>query len=437
MCLVGLLLLFGIGAYFTGRSNLEITHWVDHSYEVRLELIRLHGLLYETQSLQEVYADTKSEEAHRQLESSLAAIPTSLENLRRLTADNQRQQERIATLSPIAQRFVSEIEKRSTASTALASDPAGATELFELQDQMDNAFEEIRNAEVTLQQVRQGSRRMQYEQIFLIVGLIFFAAVMLLGFYFRLLSDQVRLAKASEKALEVSGNSYRLLSAKLLNLQDRERRRVARELHDSVGQYLAVLRMNLGRLGNDDEPESQRSKLHADTIELADHAVTEVRTISYLLHPPMLEDMGLEEAVRWYANGFAKRSGLEVALDVPQTEMRLPRELELAVFRTLQESLTNVHRHAKANKVEIKLERTDESVLLTVRDNGVGLSAEALSRFRAGMAGGVGLAGMRERIMELGGTFQVESGGRGTLLRASVPLELSSAALEEFGKLED
>ncbi|HET9400015.1 MAG TPA: ATP-binding protein [Candidatus Acidoferrales bacterium] len=437
LCLVGLLVLFGVGAYFTGRGNLEITHWVDHSYEVRLETIRLHGMLYEVQSLQEVYADTKSDDAHRQLESTLATIPGALDTLRRLTADNPQQQARIAALAPLTQQFLDEIQKRSSASTALAADPAGAAKIFLLQDQMDNAFESIRQAEIALQQARQSSRRMQYEQIFLIIGLIFFAAVMLLGFYFRLLSDQVRLARESEKALEASANSYKLLSAKVLDLQDRERRRVARELHDSVGQYLAVLRMNLGRLGGDEVSDPQRSKLHADTIELAEHAVTEVRTISYLLHPPMLEDIGLEEAVRWYANGFAKRSALEVELDVKDADSRLPRELELALFRTLQESLTNVHRHAKASKVAIRLERNESNVVLTVKDDGVGLSTDSLSRFRAGLAGGVGLAGMRERIMELGGTFQVESTSRGTLLRASVPLELTSTALKEFGKLED
>ena len=437
LCLVGLLLLFGIGAYFTGRGNLEITHWVDHSYEVRLETIRLHGMLYEVQSLQEVYADTKTDDAHRQLESTLAAVPGELETLRRLTADNPQQQARIAALAPLTQQFLAEIQKRSTATTALAADPSGAARIFQLQDHMDTEFESIRQAEIALQQARQSTRRMQYEQIFLIIGLIFFAALMLLAFYFRLLSDQVRLARESERALTASANSYKLLSAKVLDLQDRERRRVARELHDSVGQYLAVLRMNLGRLGGDEASDPQRSKLHADTIELAEHAVTEVRTISYLLHPPMLEDIGLEEAVRWYANGFAKRSKLEVELDVKDAETRLPRELELALFRTLQESLTNVHRHAKASKVAIQLERHDADVVLTVKDNGIGLSADSLSKFRAGLAGGVGLAGMRERIMELGGTFQVESTSRGTLLRASVPLELSSAALKEFGKLED
>jgi two-component system NarL family sensor kinase len=198
-----------------------------------------------------------------------------------------------------------------------------------------------------------------------------------------------------------------------------------------------VLRMNLGKLGPAGESSAQQSKLHADTMELANHAVTEVRTISYLLHPPMLEDIGLEGAVRWYAEGFAKRSGLEMELKVEDSEERLPRELELAVFRTLQESLTNVHRHARATKVEIALERRDGRVLLSVRDNGKGLSQESLSRFRAGMAGGVGLAGMRERITEMGGTFDVESNENGTLLRATVPVELSSAALQEFGKLED
>ena len=437
VCLIGLLLIFGVGAYLTGRNNLQITGWVDHTYEVRLETLRLHGLLYEAQSLQGVYADTKSAEVRDQLQRTLTAIPVSLETLKRLSSDNSSQQTRIQSLTPILDEFVAEIQRRSSAASAISPDPAGSEEFARLQGEMESIFNEIRETEASLLQARQSSRRNEYEQIFLIVGLIFFAAILLLAFYFRLLWDQVRLARASESALQASAASYRLLSAKVLDLQDRERRRVARELHDSVGQYLAVLRMNLGKLGPVGESDTQQSRLHADTMELANHAVTEVRTISYLLHPPMLEDIGLEGAVRWYAEGFAKRSGLDMALNVEDSEERLPRELELALFRTLQESLTNVHRHARATKVEIGLERRDGRVTLSVRDDGKGLSQESLSRFRAGMAGGVGLAGMRERIMEMGGTFEVESNENGTLLRATVPVELSSAALQEFGKLED
>jgi two-component system, NarL family, sensor kinase len=159
-----------------------------------------------------------------------------------------------------------------------------------------------------------------------------------------------------------------------------------------------------------------------ETIELTERSINEVRTISHLLHPPLLDEVGLESATRWYADGFAKRSALKLGLHLDRISNRLPKEVELALFRVLQESLTNVHRHAGAKSIEVVLTCSTGHVVLAVIDDGRGISSEDLTRFRSGRASGVGLAGMRERLAELDGTLEVERRSRGTAVRATIPV---------------
>jgi signal transduction histidine kinase len=424
--LLVILLMFGIGAYLMERSNLDVTQWVDHSYEVRLAVSRLRGRLYEAESSRSLYLITGSQTAWNSLQQSMTLIPQYMDSIKSLVSDNAAQLARAQALEPDVNLVINELPAPANvgplSAAARTRDLDSSERLLTAQVRASTALDAMRDAEEALLQLRQTSRRRQYEQMFLIVGLIFFATVLLLGFYFRMMLDEIRLSREAERQLRDSAVSFRMLSAKVLELQDRERRRVARELHDSVGQYLAVLRMNLGQMNPGKESSPQVANLLPEALDLTDKAIGEVRTISYLLHPPMLEHAGLDGAVRWYSEGFAKRSGLKVEIDVPDLDERLPKELELALFRVLQESLTNVHRHAGAQSVKIDLHRRDEHVTLTIKDDGKGLSKEAMNRFRAGLAGGVGLAGMLERLTELDGTLEVESGPGGTTLRATVPM---------------
>lgn len=424
--LLVILLMFGVGAYLMERSTLDVTQWVDHSYEVRLALSRLRGRLYEAESSRSLYLITGSQTAWSSLQESMSLIPQYMDSIKSLVSDNAPQLARAQALEPDVKLVLSELPAPANtaplSAAARTRDLDSSERLLTAQMRAATALDAMRDAEEALLQLRQTSRRRQYEQMFLIVGLIFFATVLLLGFYFRMMLDEIRLSRDAERQLRDSAVSFRMLSAKVLELQDRERRRVARELHDSVGQYLAVLRMNLGQMNPVKESSPQLASLLPEALDLTDKAIGEVRTISYLLHPPMLDHAGLDGAVRWYCEGFAKRSGLKVEVDVPDFDERLPKELELALFRVLQESLTNVHRHAAARSVKIDLHRRDEHVTLTVKDDGKGLSREAMNRFRAGLAGGVGLAGMLERLSELDGTLEVESGSGGTTLRATVPM---------------
>jgi PAS domain S-box-containing protein len=216
--------------------------------------------------------------------------------------------------------------------------------------------------------------------------------------------------------------TVRRLSAHILRLQDVERRRIARELHDTTAQNLAALNMNLARLGRALAAEkSPHVALVDDTTGLADLCVQEVRTLSYLLHPPLLDEFGLARAIEDYANGFAARSGIAVEIAIDGALERLPDEVEMSFFRVLQESLGNVHKHSGSTRAEVVLWQTPTETTLEVRDAGRGIPVEQLARLRSRAALGVGVPGMTERIEQLGGRLVIESDPKGTVVRASVP----------------
>jgi PAS domain S-box-containing protein len=206
------------------------------------------------------------------------------------------------------------------------------------------------------------------------------------------------------------------LSGRLLRLQDEERRRLARELHDSTAQSLAALAMNLSVLNSSvDLPPEKRSALLADGLALAQSIERELRTHTYLLHPPLLEERGLAAALCWFVDGFAIRSGVAVNLDFAREIGRLPERVELTIFRVVQESLANVHRHAKSPTATVRLWKSDGAIRLEVRDFGCGLPYGALD------CAGVGIAGMRERLAQIGGLLRMESNGKGVTVAVEIP----------------
>jgi two-component system, NarL family, sensor kinase len=213
------------------------------------------------------------------------------------------------------------------------------------------------------------------------------------------------------------------LSQRLLRVQDEERRRLARDLHDSTGQTLTALKISVSLLQEDCKlcPSSLMSV--SEIVALADQAINEIRTMSYLLHPPLLDEVGFRSAAEWYVEGFSKRSGIEVTFDFAAEYQRLPVAVETALFRILQESLTNVHRHSKAKQARVRYLRQREYTILEIRDFGCGIAAERLAGLReVNGETGIGLAGMRERLNELNGRLELESDEHGTSIRAIVPL---------------
>jgi signal transduction histidine kinase len=246
-----------------------------------------------------------------------------------------------------------------------------------------------------------------------------------------LATDKLRISHILLESLVAKRTAaLRRLSQQLMRMQDDERRKVARDLHDSTGQTLVALKMSLFSLQQKVENDPATANALEDIARIADQALQEIRTTSYLLHPPLLDEAGLASAASWYIEGFSKRSGLEVNFGCAPEIERLPNDIEIVLFRVLQESLSNVHRHSGASLVNIRLARSDESVLLEVQDNGVGIAPALLDSLQnTNIDAGVGLAGMRERTDDLNGQFEMESSPSGTTLRIRIPLSPDRATL--------
>ena len=221
----------------------------------------------------------------------------------------------------------------------------------------------------------------------------------------------------------------RELSNRLLKMQDDERRHIARELHDSAGQLIASLTMNLARINRHVKQNPSLAEALEDTQNLVLQLNKEIRTTSYLLHPPLLDETGLSQAINWYIQGLMERSGLEIKLDIAEDFGRLPADLELAIFRIVQESLTNIHHHSGSKTATIHLSRSDHNVLLEIQDQGKGIPAEKLAAIKAQRTG-VGIAGMRERIRHFKGELDIQSKGAGATVVVTFPL--ATAAAYEF-----
>lgn len=228
-------------------------------------------------------------------------------------------------------------------------------------------------------------------------------------------------AAALEKAVEERTEALRLLSSRLMRTQDDERRRIARELHDSLGQELAAAKMTIDGITRQSSMES-KDQSAADSSKCIDRALQQVRTLSHLLHPPLLDEVGLASALRWYLEGITKRSGIECTLEVrPANFRRLTPQLETAIFRIVQEALTNVYRHSKATRSWVTLTRNPDNVSVEIRDNGRGLG-EKILKLRPGTIG-VGIGGMRQRVEEFGGKLRLADANPGTIVEVVIPAE--------------
>ena len=217
--------------------------------------------------------------------------------------------------------------------------------------------------------------------------------------------------------------NLRELTGRLLRAQDDERRRMARELHDTAGQTLAALSMNLSAMQRHaNHLDARVSTLAAESRELADDLTREIRTMSYLLHPPLLDESGLASALQWYVDGFSQRSKIAVELDLPQDLGRLPRELELVVFRVVQEGLTNIHRHSGSPSASIRLTRSDGAIQFEITDRGRGIDPEEQHQMTTAKAG-VGIRGMEERLRQFGGNLQIYSDHHGTKVSVMLPVD--------------
>ena len=242
--------------------------------------------------------------------------------------------------------------------------------------------------------------------------------------------------KVQERTTELSMANENLseLSGQLQQLRDDERRQIARELHDSVGQLLASLGMNIATV------QAQAQKLDpaaaravSENSVLVQQIGKEIRTISYLLHPPLLDVAGLSSALRWYVDGFSERSNIKVDFETPSEFRRLSDQMEIAIFRLVQECLTNIHRHSGSDRAKIVIREEDGSVVVEIKDAGKGIPLEKQLELSAGRTG-VGVRGMRERLRQFGGDLDIQSDGSGTLVTARLPLPSAPVSAMDASK---
>jgi PAS domain S-box-containing protein len=232
-----------------------------------------------------------------------------------------------------------------------------------------------------------------------------------------IVNEDISARKNVELELNNSYDQMRKLTAQLMRAQDAERQRIARQLHETTVQDLLTLKMDLARVARDDDfPVSKFGPVLAQSIAIVDRSLQDLRTVSHLLHPPLLEELGLAAALRWYVDSFAARSGISITLELRPFE-RLPYDVEIAIFRIMQEALSNIHRHSGSLTAAVQLTRVEDQVHLTVSDLGKGMNLDD-----GGQTWGVGLQAIRERVRQFDGAFDIRSSENGTLLTISLRL---------------
>jgi signal transduction histidine kinase len=396
-------------------------HWVTHTQQVRTRLIRLRADLAGAEAARLMFVASADPLELELYNDSVRQIPIDLADLLDVTSDNRERQRQVAELRPLLEQRLGFLQEsidlaRNNGPGNRARQEDLTLSGAELSKKIDGILDRAQHQEELLYQQRQTISQRSYERERAILAIAFLAAMAIVALVFWALLRQLQERKQVEEVV-------RRLSGRLLKIQDEERRHIARELHDSVGQSLAGLKMNLDHASSIAPSAGALRESLAMATELAQDSIDETRTLSYLLHPPLLDDFGFASAAKWYVDGFVKRSKIAAQLDVAKDFDRLPSEVELALFRVLQESLTNIHRHSGSPSVEITARRTARVVTLCVTDHGKGMPAELLERFRKTRgSGGVGLAGMRERVDELGGSLTLRSSERGTTLDVAIPL---------------
>jgi signal transduction histidine kinase len=415
-------LLLSSGSAYLAFTSMDASQgWVRHSRDVQSALAQFSMAIARAGRLRSEYVDSGDASLLQQQAEVVAQIRNTAEVIQRLTADNAQQQANCKQLAELKERRIAllnqAIELKKTGQSTPAAQAAISRQSLATAEISDLLLQRMYDTEEQLLAERQAraSRSNSLTALILIISVLLALGLFLV--HHRLLTEQVSARSRAELA-------QRTLSAKLLTLQDEERRKFARELHDSVGQQLVAMKMAISVL---------QARLPGDTslqdcLKLLDDTIAETRTISHLLHPPLLDEAGLNSACRWFVEGFGKRSGINVNLDIHDGAARLPEATELVLFRVLQESLTNVHRHSGAKRADVSLQTTGHNVILRVRDYGNGMPAAVVQSLREdGSGGGVGLAGMTERIREIGGRLEIDSSLIGTEIVARVPVRARPA----------
>src|ERR1017187_269818 len=409
------LLLSSCSAYLAFSRLNTSERWVHHTRDVQSALAQFAMTTARASRLRAEYTDSGDASILQQQSAEVAQIRNTVALIQHMTADNPQEQANCRRLAEMSEQRIAlmdqSMELKRAGNSSLLAQAAITRQIVVTAEGTDGLTQRMYDTEEQLLAEREArvSSSSTVTEAILITSL--FLALVLFIVHHQLLMDQVSARTRAETA-------QRALSARLLTLQDAERRKFARELHDSVGQNLAALKMAVSIL----QTRHPGDATLEDCIKMLDDSISETRTISHLLHPPLLDEAGLNSACRWFVEGFGKRSGIDVNLDILDGAGRFPEATELVLFRVLQESLTNVHRHSGAKRADVSLKTAGNHVILRVRDYGRGIPPAVLQSLREdGSGGGVGLAGMTERIREIGGTLGIHSSAVGTEIVARVP----------------
>jgi signal transduction histidine kinase len=411
-----LLITCALAAVWTFNRAYSGEKWVRHAYRVQVLVGDIESGLGDTGRAREGYLQTGDEQYLRNIEKTRTELFGQTTRLKALVADNIDQAHASEELEQAVRgRFHTldqSMELAKAEGTTHETQDAYTAELVKWSQKASSIAEAMQSAESRLLERRQAVANSRFMWIIAIFAGTFALSLYTLWEHYRELNRELAERKVAER-------NARDLSAQIMNAQDQERRKIARDLHDGLGQNLAAAKMIADAFVN--RPPEKQSVLELSAI--LEDAVSSTRSISHLLHPPLVDEIGFVPAARSYLEGFSRRSGVKVSCDLPADENRLPLDLEMTLFRVLQEALANIQRHSKSAEAEVKFIANKETATLSVRDHGIGMPPETMQRFSEnGTHVGVGLAGMKERIRERDGTFEIFSDRNGTFISATLPL---------------
>jgi signal transduction histidine kinase len=421
---LALLLLSAFSASWMVYRLFSTETLVRHTYDVLLAIDAVTSNLAKAGRYRMAFLENDNPNFVDEFVSARALVHADIAHLRALVSDNPQQSADCEQFEAAAAARLEVLQRSIEMKQAGISEPA--EQAASTSEGVKTSFEtaaisaRMKEREETLLEKRSTLSSKLLLTMLAILLLTSSLSIILLYVYYRVLSRELQERSNAE------ANAQRL-SVLVMTMQDEERRKFARELHDSLGQNLTAAKILADQMLRKYPNEIGLVELQSIVTE----TLTETRTISHLLHPPLLDEMGFATAARWFIAGYAKRTGISVGVDIPDEPVRLSRILELTLFRVLQESLTNIHRHSRSKKAEVSYTVKDGELSLRVCDFGVGIPADKLSAFTSdGSSDGVGLAGMRERVREQGGALQVQSGAKGTIVSVMFPLAAGEYAPE-------
>jgi signal transduction histidine kinase len=420
-----LLIVCGIASVWTLYRIYSGEKWVRHTYAVQVLVGEIESDLARMGRARQTYLQTADKQYVQEIEETRKELFAEISQLKVLVQDNADQESAGEKLEQAAYGRCRTLDEslqlvESGKSTHEAQDDCSA-QLVNWSRQTSAIAEGMRNEESRLLDRRLLLTNSLFLWIVAIFAVTFILSLYMLWEHYRGLTRELAQRKLAER-------NAQNLSVQLLSAQDQERRKIARDLHDGLGQTLVAAKMIADTIVN--RPPERQNLL--DLKELLQEAVASTRSMSHLLHPPLVDELGFIAAARTYLEGFSRRTGVKVSFDLPDSEQRLPRDLELTLFRVLQEALSNIQRHSKSTMAEVQLRVNGKTATLKVQDHGIGLPAEMMQSFHEnGTRVGVGLAGMKERVRERNGEFEIRSDSTGTFISATFPIVADSSVLTD------